>query len=149
MTVIERYWKALAAGDAETMAKCYAADATFQDPVFNLNGAEIGNMWRMILAANPNLRIEAGALVQDGVTAHGTWQAWYKFSLTGRDVHNVIHSSFTVEGNKIVAQRDEFPFWKWSRMALGLKGILLGWTPLVHKAVRAKARERLDRFQSK
>ena len=64
MGVVERYWKALAASDPETMAACYAAYATFQDPVFRLQGYEIGYMWRMVLADNPELRIEAGPTVE-------------------------------------------------------------------------------------
>ena len=44
------------------------------------------------------------------------------------------------EAGKIVRHIDRFDFWRWSRMALGPAGLLLGWTPLLHKKVQAKAR---------
>ena len=46
----------------------------------------------------------------------------------------------------IVDHVDEFSFWKWSRQALGTKGLLLGWTPFVRRTVRTKARAGLDEF---
>lgn len=38
--------------------------------------------------------------------------------------------------------------WRWARQALGTKGLLLGWTPLLKNAVRAQARKGLKAFQS-
>ena len=35
---IERFYKAFAELDAKTMAACYAPDASFEDPVFQLRG---------------------------------------------------------------------------------------------------------------
>ncbi|RMU63272.1 hypothetical protein ALP29_200285 [Pseudomonas syringae pv. avii] len=36
--------------------------------------------------------------------------------------------------------------WRWSRQALGAKGLLLGWTPLVRNAVRVQALKGLKAF---
>jgi hypothetical protein len=126
------------------MASCYAPDATFRDPVFELTGADIGAMWRMLMPPGAPLRIVTAELRQDGDTFVGRWEADYEFTMTGRRVHNRIESRFRIRDGLIVQQRDSFPFWKWSRMALGAKGLLLGWTPLVRNAVRRKARRRLD-----
>ena len=43
---------------------------------------------------------------------------------------------------------DSFDLWRWSRQALGTKGLLLGWTPLVRNAVRAQALKGLRAFQA-
>jgi hypothetical protein len=51
---------------------------------------------------------------------------------------------FAFAGGRIAIHRDTFDFWRWSRMALGLKGALFGATPLVRKAVRVQARKSLD-----
>jgi len=41
-----------------------------------------------------------------------------------------------------------FDLWRGSRQALGTKGLLLGWTPLVKNAVRAQALKGLKAFQA-
>jgi len=49
---IERFYAAFAALDADTMQRCYAPDARFDDEAFSLQGAEqIGGMWRMLCTA--------------------------------------------------------------------------------------------------
>lgn len=145
-SVVEHYWESLAAKDADEMAACYAPDATFEDEVFALRGPECGMMWRMLFQGAADLRVKTHPLVVGDGVAHGVWEAWYTFSATGRRVHNKIHSRFVVRDGKIVDQRDAFPFAKWSRQALGAKGWLLGWTPLVRRAVRKQARRRLERW---
>ncbi|MES2153749.1 MAG: nuclear transport factor 2 family protein [bacterium] len=148
---VEKYWKALAAGDGKTMALCYAPDATFCDPVFDLKGAEVGAMWRMLMQGATDLEVSTGPLrwnEGDG-DATGTLEARYTFSLTGRRVTNRIHSTFWVRDGLIVRQVDRFPFWRWARQALGWKGVVLGWTPVVRKAVRKQARARLDAFMAR
>jgi len=48
----------------------------------------------------------------------------------------------------IVRHVDSFDFYRWSRMALGLPGFLLGWTSTIQGRVRAQADAQLTRFQS-
>lgn len=46
---LTRFYTAFAALDADTMATCYAEDATFNDPAFSLQGQrEISGMWHML-----------------------------------------------------------------------------------------------------
>ena len=59
------------------------------------------------------------------------WVATYTFSGTGRKVVNDIQASFVFKVGKIVRHKDVFDLYLWARHALGLKGVLLGWTPLV------------------
>jgi hypothetical protein len=58
-------------------------------------------------------------------------------------VHNTIDSTFEAQDGVIVVQPGPFNFWKWTRMALGANGKMLGWTPLVRKKVRTMATKRL------
>lgn len=136
-----KYWDALAKGDGKKMAKCYAPDAEFQDEVFHLHGEDIGKMWTGLFKPGAAVKVKTHPLTETEDIASGTWEAWYEFK--GRPIHNVIHSTFLLKDGKIVSQRDRFPFWKWTRMALGVKGTLLGWTPMVRKAVQKQAMTRI------
>jgi hypothetical protein len=146
---VQRYWDALDRADGEAMAACYAHDATFRDEVFELVGDDIGAMWRMLLRPGADVVVTTHALQETPTGASGAWEAVYRFPSTGRRVHNRIESSFTVAGDAIVAQRDRFPFWKWSRMALGPVGWLLGWTPMLRRQVQARARSQLARAEAR
>ena len=44
---------------------------------------------------------------------------------------------------------DRFDLWRWSRMALGMPGVLLGWSPLIRNKVRKQAADGLAAFRSK
>lgn len=144
--LIEGYFAAFARRDGAAMAACYHADATFRDPVFELRGAEVGAMWRMLCSRAADLRVEASGIVADGAEGRGDWQAWYTFSTTGRRVHNIVHSRFRCADGLIIEQVDDFAFWRWSRQALGPIGHLLGWTPLLRAKVRGNACTALERF---
>jgi ketosteroid isomerase-like protein len=142
--LIERFYGAFARRDAVAMAACYAPDATFADPVFDLRGSEVGAMWSMLCARGRDLRIEAGGIAADDRQGRAHWEARYTFAATGRPVHNAVDAEFTFDGGLIAAHRDRFAFWRWCSMALGLKGALLGWAPVLRNAVRANARGALD-----
>ena len=146
--LIVRFYSAFQKRDAATMAACYAPQATFRDPVFTLQGAQVGAMWRMLCARGTDLRIEF-ANVSAGESVGGAdWQAWYAFSATGRQVHNAIHAAFRFADGLIVEHIDTFDFWRWSRQALGPAGVLLGWTPWLHGKVRRDAARALERFMA-
>lgn len=144
-----RFWGALAARDAKAMAACYAHDASFEDEVFQLRGPECGMMWRMLFQGARDLEVKTHPLkfIDNGV-AHGVWEARYTFTATGRKVHNRITTRLVLRNGLIIDHHDEFPFYKWSRQALGAKGWLLGWTPLVRNAVRKQARKRLEKWMA-
>jgi len=150
--LITRFYSAFAALDAATMAECYAPDARFRDEVFELDGRDqVAGMWRMLCTATQAKGRDAWALTFNGIEAddqHGRahWDAHYRFSATGRVVHNQIDAEFAFRDGKIVAQRDRFEFWRWSRQALGPPGWLLGWTPLLRRKVQAQAAANLRAF---
>lgn len=150
---IRRLYDAFARLDAETMVTCYATDASFDDEAFSLRGArEIGAMWKMLCGATRAKGAEVWKLSYRDVEADATsgrahWDAHYLFSATGRVVDNAIDSRFTFTPDGLIAtQRDRFDFWRWSRQALGTPGLLLGWSPILKKKVRATAAANLQAF---
>lgn len=150
--LIQRFYTAFAVLDDAGMAACYAANARFEDEVFRLEGREqVAGMWRMLCTATRNKGRDAWSLEFSDVEAddHGgraLWQAHYRFSATGRLVHNIIRAEFEFRDGLIVAQRDRFDFWRWSRQALGAPGWLLGWSPLLRRKVQAQAATNLRNF---
>jgi len=145
--LIHRLYQELSRRDHQAMAACYTADATFCDPVFpRLRGLEVAGMWRMLCQRATDLRIEFRDVATDGVRGSAHLEAWYTWSATGRPVHNVIEAGFRFRDGLIEAQVDRFDLYRWSRMALGVRGTLLGWTPMVQGAIRRQAGSALRRF---
>lgn len=146
--LIERFYAAFQRRDAAAMAACYADDARFSDPVFqDLRGPRVGAMWRMLASRATTLEVSYSDISADDRTGRAHWEARYEFSATGRRVHNVIEARFELAGGKIVRHTDQFDLWRWSRMALGVKGALLGWSPLVRGAIRRTALRSLAAFE--
>ena len=136
------------------MQACYAANASFEDEVFKLEGArEIGAMWRLLceaVQAKPEARAHWKLTTTDITDRSAHWEASYIFSATGRPVVNRIDAEFTFDKRGLIlTHRDRFDFWNWSRQALGATGWLLGWTPMLRKKVRAQAKANLRRFLEK
>lgn len=135
--------------DAATMGRCYTADAHFSDPAFpDLNGPEVPAMWAMLCGRSSGLRLEVSDVHADDLVGRATWVAHYKFGPQQRDVVNHVSSAFDFAGGLIKRQKDTFDFHAWSAMALGAKGRLLGWTPLVRNAAQKKAAEGLRAFMA-
>jgi ketosteroid isomerase-like protein len=152
---IAKFYTAFAALDADAMASCYAEDVAFADPVFSLHGRrDAGGMWRMLCAAtlakgHDAWRLEFSDLHADASTGRAHWEAHYRFSATGRPVHNIIDARFTFNPDGLIASHhDHFDFWRWSRQALGAPGLLLGWTPYLRANVRSRAGANLKNFLS-
>jgi hypothetical protein len=103
----------------------------------------------MLISAGSDLKIEYSSVEADAMKGSCHWEAWYTFSVTGNKVHNIIDARFEFKEGLIFRHRDRFDFWRWSRMALGMSGVLLGWTPAVEKKVQETARKRLAKFMEK
>lgn len=149
-TLISRFYEAFQRQDAQAMAACYHPQVTFDDPVFrDLRGPRAGNMWRMLCERASDLQITFSDVRADDDTGSAHWEATYTFGPTGNAVHNVIDASFTFRDGLIHTHRDRFDLWRWSGMALGLKGRLLGWAPFVQGAIRKQAMAGLDAWEAK
>ena len=148
--LIERFYACFSARDGDGMAACYAPDAEFSDPVFpGLKGAEVGAMWRMLCARAADLQVSVSNVSADDAAGSAHWDASYTFSKTGRKVENRIDARFEFRDGRILRHVDSFDLWRWAGMALGSKGLLLGWLPRVQASIRAEARKGLDAFMRK
>jgi ketosteroid isomerase-like protein len=148
--LIRQFYVAFEQKDYETMQSLYHANASFSDPVFqHLTATEVRAMWEMLIKAGTDLKVSFSGIKVDETFGMCRWEAWYTFSRTGRKVHNIIDASFEFEDGKILAHQDAFDFWRWTRQALGMPGILLGWTPFIRNKVRATARKGLSKFMGK
>ena len=148
--VIRDLYEALDRHDGEAMASCYAAEATFSDPVFpELHGDQPGDMWRMLTDRATDLRCELPEAKADAEAGAARWVATYSFGPSGRRVVNRVRSDFRFDDAGLIAeQHDDFDFWRWSRQALGVSGLVLGWTPLLRSKVRSTAAADLARYRA-
>ena len=148
--LIQRFYSAFQKRDAAGMVACYDPQVQFSDPVFtNLKGARAAAMWTMLCERGKDLKIEFRDVRADDTTGSAHWDAWYSFSGTGRQVHNSIDASFEFRDGRIMRHSDRFDLYRWARQALGLPGVLLGWTPLVQNKIRAMAAKSLDDYTAK
>ncbi|HEY6779394.1 MAG TPA: nuclear transport factor 2 family protein [Thermoleophilaceae bacterium] len=144
--LIERFYAAFDRCDGTAMTACYAPNSHFRDPAFgDLEGEEVGAMWRMLTGRASDLKIElhereAG---EDSGSAH--WIARYTFS-TGRSVVNDIQAKFRFVDGLIVDHVDDFDFRSWAKQALGPTGNLVAVLPPLRKKARAQARGQLEEF---
>lgn len=146
--LLHRFYDAFARRDADAMAACYAKDCRFSDPVFpDLRGRDVMLMWRMLATSAKDLSIKVEGVVADADAGTARWAADYTFSRTGRSVHNEVESHVELRDGLIVRHVDSFPFWRWSRQALGPAGWLLGGTAWLKGRVRRDAAARLMAFK--
>jgi ketosteroid isomerase-like protein len=148
--LLQKFYTAFQARDAADMCACYHPDVVFSDPVFGrLTSSEATAMWHMLCARAKDLQITFRDVQANGETGTVHWEAQYTFGKKKRRVHNIIAATFVFQENLIVQHDDVFDLWRWTRMALGPTGLLLGWTPWLKSAVRGDARRGLDAFIQK
>ena len=147
--LIHRFYTAFSRRDHQTMAACYHADAEFSDPVFQrLEGSDIGAMWRMLCVRGTDLELTYDGVEADDSTGSAKWQPVYTFDATGRKVHNRVAASFIFEDGAIRRHTDVFDLYRWTRMALGPPGYLLGWSGMLQNKVRRTAGRALEKFKA-
>ncbi len=150
--LVQNFYDAFARYDADAMAACYADDVVFSDPVFiGLHGSEAGDMWRMLCErAKGDLKVRASGIKTDGDVVVAHWDADYHFGPGRRLVNNSIDARFRFDAEgKISEHTDTFDLHRWSRMAVGLPGLLLGWSPLMQNKIRSQARSQLASYRQK
>lgn len=148
--LIQTFYDAFARLDYSTMQNSYAADPIFNDPVFGiLQGHEPAAMWEMLCKNAKDFSLHADKIEVDGEYGTCNWTATYTFSKTGRRVVNKVKAHMRIENGKITEHTDEFDIYKWSRQALGLPGILLGWSGYLKNKIRYDAKKKLQAFMDK
>lgn len=153
--ILKKFYTAFALLDVDTMSTCYAADVQFDDEAFSLRGyGQVTGMWRMLCEttrakAPSDWKLVYSGIEADAKTGKAHWEADYRFSATGRLVHNAIDGVFEFNNQGLISwHRDRFSFWKWSWQALGAPGLLLGWTPFLKQKVKATAAANLKKFMA-
>ena len=144
--LIERFYQALADGDAVTIGACYADDALFEDPAFGvLSADEARSMWQMLLHRADDLQVAWGGIQADDTRGRAEWEARYTFN--GNPVVNRVSAAFGFGGGLIIRHVDTFDWPTWARQALGTPGRLLGNTHFLHNQATKKARAQLEAYR--
>jgi len=149
--LIEEFYAGFAAHNPKTMASCYHEDIVFEDPAFGiLKGKDVTDMWEMLIEkSNNNLHIEFSDVKAEAANGSARWIATYNFSKTNRKVINVINAQFEFKDGLIIQHTDYFNIWKWTRQALGLTGLMFGWTGYLQDKIQQQAIHSLRVFQQK
>jgi ketosteroid isomerase-like protein len=137
--------------DYKTMNNYYSDDIVFFDPVFNLlERNQVKAMWEMLCKNAKDFKLVFGNIVAlDEEYYTCDWVATYTFSKTGRRVVNKIKAHMRMADGKIVEHSDGFSLHKWSMMALGFSGWLLGWNRFFQNKIKREARKNLERFMQR
>ncbi len=148
--LVTRFYAAFAQRNAAGMHACYHRDVHFSDPVFpDLRGDDVRAMWDMLCTRGKDLTLTCSDVNADDVRGSARWVARYTFSATGRHITNHIAAEFTFRDGLIVRHRDQFSLYGWARQALGLTGLLLGWSRMVQSRVRTQAAASLRAWRAR
>ena len=148
--LVTRFYDCFARLDAQGMNACLHPEISFSDPVFpNLRGPQVASMWSMLMASaarHPEafqLKYEFVFLEERKAQVH--WQASYLYG-GSRQVRNKVLATMSFWDGKIVRHVDGFNFYAWSKQALGLSALVLGWHAKYRSAVQAAAGKQLSIF---
>jgi len=145
--LIQKFYTCFQNKDYRGMQDCYADNAVFNDSVFkNLSSPHVKAMWEMLIKNGKDFRLEFSNIIATDKNGSAHWDAYYTFSKTGNRVINRIDATFTFKKGKIVSHTDHFNFYSWAKQALGITGILLGWTNFMQHKVQKSAMESLTTF---
>ena len=149
--LISKFYTAFQKLDPNSMNGCYSDDIVFSDPAFGLlRGHEATSMWEMLCKNAKDFSLVFGnitALDHEYYTCD--WVATYTFSGTGRRVVNKVKAHMRLADGKIIEHSDGFSLHKWSMMALGFSGWLLGWNSYYQGKIKKQARRNLERYMKR
>ncbi|NJO40981.1 MAG: nuclear transport factor 2 family protein [Cyanobacteria bacterium RU_5_0] len=144
--LIQRFYTSFKDRDYKGMIQCYHPSVDFSDALFDLRGDAVAAMWYMLCKNATDLDVTLIDFAANDEMGIAHWEATYNFSETGRTVHNVVEARFEFKDGKIIKHQDNWDFWKWSNMALGLMGRFFGWAPVIKNTVKQKAGKKLAVF---
>ncbi len=146
--LIEQFYSAFQRLDAEKMIEVYHPEIEFEDPAFGkLKGDKARNMWRMLCKSSKELEITYSKVQSDSARGSANWEAQYVFSKTKRKIDNIIKAEFEFKDGKIIKHKDNFNLHKWASQAFGLKGFLIGWTPIFKSKLNKETNKLLDIYE--
>jgi ketosteroid isomerase-like protein len=145
--VLNKFYTAFQNRDYQTMGECYADNARFSDEAFiNLDALQTRAMWKMLCVKGKDLQLTFKNVSANETDGSCEWTAKYTFSVTGKKVENHIKATFKFANGQIIKHNDSFDFYKWSSQAIGIMGVLLGWTSFLKNKVRKTASKNLQDF---
>ncbi len=150
--IVIKFYTAFQQRDYKAMQAIYHPEVEFSDEVFPLlKGNEAKAMWHMLVEGGKDsgLKITFKNVCVGNGCVECDWEANYRLSLTGRNVYNKIHARFWFKDGQIIRHIDQFDFYRWARMAFGIKGAILGWAPFFRSKVREIVGRRLNYFIDK
>jgi len=148
--VMEQFYTCFSQMDWQGMTALYSDDIIFSDPVFGvLQGDEPKAMWEMLCKQAKDFSLTFSNIEADEEYGTCNWVATYTFSATGKKVTNQIKAHMRLADGKIIEHTDEFSLYRWMRQALGLPGILLGWSGFMQNKVRRSTRKKLQQFMQR
>lgn len=148
---IASLYAAVDARDSEAIATCYHPNARFRDALFDVRGAEIVAMWRMVTDRSEDLRVVVDDIRPLGAAkALARWRAAYTFPDTRRPVVNETRSVYRfAEDGRIIEHIDAFNLREWATQALGWKGSTLARVPGGAGVLRRAAHRQLAQFMAR
>ena len=149
--LITTFYTSFQKKDYQGMNGCYSQDIIFNDPAFGiLQGDEVRAMWKMLCTNAKDFSLTfTNIQLLDEEYATCNWTALYSFSKTGRKIVNNVKAHMRIENGLITEHTDQFNIWTWSRQALGLPGIILGWSNYLKSKIQNNARKSLGQFMDK
>lgn len=149
--IVSKFYAAFQQLDYQTMNSCYSDDIVFSDPAFGLlRGDEVKHMWEMLCKTAKDFTLSFSNIqLLDDEYATCNWIATYTFSKTDRKVINNIKAFMLLKDGKIIEHSDAFKLSKWAAQALGIKGVLFGWTGFMKRRIQQNARKNLVAFIEK
>jgi len=149
LTLIRNFYQAFRQKDANNMINCYHDEIKFKDPAFGkLSGDSAKAMWAMLIERSQDLEVNLIEARADENSGTAVWEAKYLFSKTNRKIHNIIRASFRFKDGKIIQHDDRFNLWKWAFMALGVPGLLIGWSGFFRKKLNGQTNRMLVKYMA-
>ncbi|WP_405325501.1 nuclear transport factor 2 family protein [Leeuwenhoekiella sp. LLG6367-2.1] len=149
--LLNTFYKSFKDHNPKEMTACYGKNITFTDPAFgHIKGDRVRAMWHMLIErGGDDLTIKYEDIQADDYTGSAKWVATYYFGPNRRKVVNHVVGTFYFQNGKILQHTDHFDLWKWSRQALGVKGILLGWSDYMKLKIQQESSKKLSLYLQK
>lgn len=147
---INKFYSAFQQLDYASMQNCYHPEAVFNDPAFGLLDVnETRAMWELLCKRAKGFSLVFGNIkLLDEEYTTCDWTASYLFSKNKRRIVNKITAHMKFKDGLIIEHTDAFDIYRWCRQALGLPGILFGWSPWMNKRVQKQSRKELEKFMN-
>ena len=146
--LLNQFYSSFQKGNYMGMNACYADNIRFEDPAFGvLEGDRARSIWNMLLLKGQST-ITYDIVESTLTSGKVNWTASYKYGPHKRPVINHVNATFEISNGLIISHQDKFDLWQWSRQALGMSGLFLGWSNFMKDKIQQKTNRMLDAFMA-